>query len=305
MTKSNLNSSTATETLLNAAEPPTFTYHNILVVSNRGGVGKTTRTEYLIEHLRNLGLTCRAWEVDRNMRLSSLFGDLVTNITVPDAHVAADDEIANTIAFAPLFTALSSPPDSGINIVDVGANLDERVTYALVDHAVDISIDEAGRRTAILVIIDKQPETVAAAILSVRLYTEALPDAEFFIVQPVDDLGLEALFNDAAHQKLAAAYLDTIEPLLKKGSLLVLPRLRDSVHDAYRLAKLSPMAFLEQKPERLGKLLRPEEQFNTHVFIGRRTIRQYHEHFHTVMRQFERKLGFRFGTEASSDGPVS
>src|SRR5690606_28796401 len=128
---------------------------------------------------------------DDQGRVGRLFGDRVQTLTLPPAEALSKSSAADTGVLAPLLTAIANPDPGCPLIIEIGANLSDRVATVLMANQMGRMAERAGCRIGLLTMVDGTDDALALGAYSAQLFKAALPQAEIIVVQPSGDLGID------------------------------------------------------------------------------------------------------------------
>lgn len=195
----------------------------ILVLSGKGGVGKTLLS-LLLADLHDLNaIPLDVVQIDDQQRLSKTLGRDVATIDIALLRKARKDPNALTRAFAALYDLIAALPTSGrALLVDVGATQQ----HLLLDYAalteLDEDLREFGITPLIFVPVVTDPESIDQAHRQIKALERVLPSAKPCLILNERD----GRFADLVPGSVAADhYQRQIAPLLDTVPHITMPRI--------------------------------------------------------------------------------
>lgn len=277
--------------------PPAFisNFDTVLTAIRKGGAGKSFTATFVASCALMRGANIRVFEIDQQQRLEQMFRGLVTQVDLPNTEQLMDDDTSESRALAQVYSAMCSPKETGMVLVDIGANFDERVARGLSRTNLHKRIGASGRRVCILVPFDGGSDSITAAASVVEQFAVALPDAHFVFVQREADLKINMGPSSSLSEEAKIAFRRTIEPLHTRERILNIGQMRKGVHKAFLELTKSPLDFMDCPPEVIGEAgstvanSTREEQEN----VGYDLLGQFEEFLGHVDQEVQRVLGFR------------
>ncbi|MBB3999046.1 hypothetical protein [Aureimonas pseudogalii] len=218
-----------------------------IIATERGGTRKTATAAALTSFFLARTPDVSVCQIDDQLTLPSMFGDLVTTIRMPSADTLRQDDLADAVALEPLFMQILE--GRGVTIVDCGANNDARFFDAAA--ALDLDHELAERRRAVTVIVPTttHPDAILLACRTIKRAEAVLPTARIVPLLCEDGGSVEDLGVPSAQK----AYTTILKTLDRRYSARH-PRLPMRTLTAIGRTSLSPW----QLPDMAIKDLMPE-----------------------------------------------
>lgn len=273
-----------------------LTYHILFIVNDKGGTRKSTLLIFLLSLLLMERMRALAFEIDDQGRVRHLFGDIVHNLILPDADSLSKSSLGDTAILAPMLAAMTETAGDRTILIEVGANLAERVAFALKANSVAALIGD-DTRIGILTPIDASDDTIALGARSARLIQSALPKADIIVVQPRSHLGIDITspnLSPAARE----GFIEVVEPALRTRGVLIWPLMTADMRYAFEALRTSPTELLKADDGKLGAAgydpsrMEFEQSAQTMMWIGRRLKAEFRIYLAELMEETARMLGF-------------
>ena len=195
----------------------------ILVLSGKGGVGKTLLSLLIADlcDLNNISLD--VVQIDDQSRLAKSLGRDVVSIDIALLKKARKNPNILTAAFAPLYDFIATMPVSGRSLlVDIGATQQ----HLLLDYAalteLDDDLREYGMSGLAFVPVVADPESIDQAARQIQALGRVLPSLKVCLIFNERD----GRFADLAPGSVAGElYLRQLEPLLTTTPHITMPRI--------------------------------------------------------------------------------
>lgn len=271
-------------------------YHVLFIVNDKGGTRKTTLLIFLLALLLMDRQQALAFEIDDQGRVARLFGDIVHNLILPDADSLSKTSMGDTAILAPMLAAITETAGDRTILIEVGANLAERVAFALKTNFVADSIGD-DTRIGILTLIEASDDAIALGARSARLIQSALPKADIIVVQPRAHLGIDVTSPNLA-SAAKAGFTEVIEPALRTRGPLVWPRMTADLRHAFETLGASPTDLLNADNRRVGEAgfdpsrMNFDQSEQTMTWIGRRLKAEFRLYLAELMEETAPMLGF-------------
>ncbi|MGV8954930.1 MAG: hypothetical protein ACOH2M_27780 [Cypionkella sp.] len=271
-------------------------YHILFIVNDKGGTRKSTLLIFLLSLLLMERMRALAFEIDDQGRVGHLFGDIVNNLILPDADSLSKSSLGDTAILAPMLAAMTESAGDRTILIEVGANLAERVAFALKANSVAAMIGD-DTRIGILTPIDASDDAIALGARSALLIQSALPKADIIIVQPRAHLGIDITspnLSPAARE----GFSEVIEAALRTRGALIWPLMTADMRHAFEALRTSPTALLNADDRKLGAAgydpsrMDFEQSEQTMVWIGRRLKAEFRIYLAELIMETARMLGF-------------
>jgi hypothetical protein len=195
----------------------------MIVVSGKGGVGKTLLSLVIADLFTLAGLPLDVVQFDDQQRLAKALGCYVLSLDLAVLKRARKDPSALTKVFAPLFALIEAMRRTGRSVlVDVGATQQ----HALFDYAVltelAADLDEFGIAGRVLVPTVIDPESLRQASHQLRRAADVFPALDRVVVLNERDGQFDALPRESAAGEL---YASEIAPLFGQIAAIRMPRI--------------------------------------------------------------------------------
>jgi len=271
-------------------------YHILIILNDKGGMRKSTFMIFLISILLRAKMKVAGFEVDDQSRVGGLFGGIVKTASLPDTETLSKTGLGDTAILSPMMDALIGPTEDGTIVIEIGANLSERVALALKTNLVS-GLIPADKKIAILTLIDGSDDAIVLGARSARLLQAALPHADIIAVQPRSVLGVDPTSNRMS-ELAKSAYLEVIEPAARSNGSLVWPMMSQDILHAFEALKVDPVSMLHTDVGRIGQAgydrdrmdFEPDEQ--SYKWMGRRIQTELQIYLANLIRETQRMLGF-------------
>jgi hypothetical protein len=278
--------------------PPVLgkTYRILFIVNDKGGSRKSTLLIFIIAILVMAKMRVQAYEIDDQGRVARLYKEMVKTLVLPDADSLSKTSLGDTAILAPMLEALTEAADQRTIAIEVGANLAERVAFALKTNFVSKMIPD-DTPIAILTPIDPSDDSIALAARSARLINNALPQAEIIVVQPREHLGLN-LGASGLSAVAKEGFKDVLEPALRRNGPLVWPLMTPDVRHAFETMRVNPVELLAADILKLGEAgydpgrMMFERSPESLSWMGRRLKTEFQMYLASLMLETRRMLGF-------------
>jgi len=279
-------------------------FHILIILNDRGGTRKSTFLIMLLGMLIMAERKARGIEIDDQGRVGRLFGERVQTLTLPPAEALSKSSAADTGVLAPLLTAMVKPDPGCPLIIEIGANLSDRVATVLMANQMGRNAERAGCRIGLLTMVDGTDDALALGAYSAQLFKAALPQAEIIVVQPSDDLGIDPTLPGMS-EKARTGYLEVIQPAIAADRKIVWPMLAKDALRAFEKLRLTPGGFVDATPQQVGAagydatLMGFTADAEALHWIGMRFQSDFEIHLAELMQEVQRKLGFPLGEEVA------
>jgi hypothetical protein len=215
----------------------------------------------------DLGASVRCFELDNNSFLKARYAHQTVQVSMPDEDERkTNSKAVMTALLAPLKALYATQPqDFDLVILDVGANLDGTLAHAMVNADLDRRITAADRRTAIVVPVLPDDDSIRAAARTVARLTTALPSAVPFLVQ----FGHQTYAPVGPEAK--SAFAEYLQPILQNGRNLRVPEIDREDLAVFARAEMPLEDFIKADPDEVAKRLDINELLfsDTHAVFKR------------------------------------
>lgn len=196
----------------------------IIVLTPKGGVGKSLLAALIAHFLSNLSRKLRAVSIDSRhptRRLLERIGVLVEIADLPTGEALRKDPHAVLRAFAPVQTALSQGAGSSDILVDVGSPAARPFLSYAIHSDLRERVKEAGYRTVVVVPVTAQPESIALGADTVMYAKQIFEDDGTVIVVANERDGVLPDMSDVSMARLldqadATFVMPTLPPHWRK-----------------------------------------------------------------------------------------
>lgn len=252
----------------------------LFVMSEKGGVWKSALVSRIVPYLEAAGRTVGVVQVDQQKQLEKIFGDRVVSIAMPDADTLRKDDTADAIALIPLYDTLVDQSFDAV-VVDVGANLDQRVFAFMATTALH-EVLAAERRTLVgLVPMRPDEDAVNLGCRTMARFPLALPGIR---VLPVLCAESEAAFH-TLRDDVQDLFDRTVGPYRAAGETLLFPRLPPRAVQELGRSGLTASAYANLDPATLIRTT------GYHPAIARQLQGDLIEHVAALDGEFGRLFG--------------
>ena len=286
-----------------ALEELTKIFQVLIIINDRGGSRKSTLLIMLLGIFAMANRAARGMEIDDQGRVAQVFGDMVATLILPPAEYLTKSAAADTGALAPLLNGITRPDAAVPLIIEVGANLSDRVASVLMSNRIGKLAQQSNCRIGLLTMIDAGDDTLSLGAQSAKMFKAALPSAEIIIVQPSDDLRID-LQSPRMSAAARSGYIDVVQPALAAESRIVWPMLDKDALLAFEKLRVSPGEFLQMSPELVGRAGYDPSRMdfaaddNSMFWIGQKFQSDFELHIAQLVKEVQRKLGFPLGASS-------
>ncbi|MGU3420726.1 hypothetical protein [Methylobacterium sp. D54C] len=224
---------------INYADAPNIrTRLAVFVMSEKGGVWKSSLVCRLVPFLESAGMRVGVVQVDQQPILDIVFPGQVVTVAMPNAARLREDDTADAVALSKLYDALIDT-DQDVTVVDVGANLDQRVVSFMASVALHEVLAAAGRAPLGLVPMRPEDEAVELGCRTMRRLPIALPNVRLVPVLCADAERSFPSLGDAAQAQFDAE----VAPRMASGDGMYFHRLNPAAVQALGRSGLTAHAF--------------------------------------------------------------
>ena len=207
----------------------------ILSAGNKGGVGKTTTAQGIIEYLMAGEVPVHIAQIDRQARLAQLNNcEVLTIASDPDA--ARAEPALEMARFGPLMDLLDSTVGKGTTVVDLGANEVDRFSAWARLCELDEELVAAKRKTLIFNVFNAEEQSIIEAAKSAELMSSALPSAQIVYVENQRFSRVKDLNPGSA---ALSTYQRLIAPRLKTAPSICIPRISGNSYQWFEQQRIS------------------------------------------------------------------
>ncbi|MEO9299747.1 hypothetical protein [Devosia alba] len=207
----------------------------ILSTGNKGGVGKTTTAQGIIEYLMAGEVPVHIAQIDRQARLAQLNNcEVLTIASDPDA--ARVEPALEMARFGPLMDLLDATVGKGTTVIDLGANEVDRFSAWARLCELDEELVGAGRTTLIFNVFNAEEQSIIEAAKSAEMMSSALPSAQIVYVENQRFSRVKDLNPGSA---ALSTYQRLIEPALKTAPSICIPRISGNSYQWFEQQRIS------------------------------------------------------------------
>lgn len=225
-----------------------------ILVNGKGGVGKTTLATLIADLWTLVGQAYRPFQVDDQRRLEAMLGAQVGTI-VPDFEAAMRHPRALTGPFAPVYAALCEARATGYHVLlDAGANRVELTAMWTRKAELQEDLTTWGVRPVVMVPATVEAEALRQAVIALRTFAEALPEASLVFVENQRD---GRLIDLKPRSEAALVWREALAPLLvaTRRHHLVMPLIEADAWSAYEDHGLRFIKAMSMAPSEAAQLL--------------------------------------------------
>ena len=226
----------------------------VMVVSERGGVRKSTVSLGVFEDLLSRGIDTTLIQVDEQNRLKALHPDRVETINMPTTEMIRGNDLADAEALAKLYDRLSEMHFGSAVIIDLGANYDRRYFDWAASVRLAQACEAAGVTVLCIVPSNADDDAISLAARTARRFQAAFPTGSLMPIWNLDGVDPSTIPASAATEQYEAAF--NVAP----GSLDIVRhhRLFPGALAAVERSGLSPAGFAQARPiDLVAALQRP------------------------------------------------
>ncbi|SDH24456.1 hypothetical protein [Pelagibacterium luteolum] len=193
----------------------------LAAISQESAVGKTTLITVLADYLTLKRHSFSAFQADDKPRLSDMLGAKVVDLK-PDADLLMEQPSLLRTAYSPLYTACSSAKSLGQSVLlDGGAREVENLCGFFADVGLDEDLVAWNLPMVIFILVQADPESVSAAVMTWKRLKAVLPSAKMVLVENVHDRGrIEKLKPTSPARRL---FENDLAPLVAGAPRIIMP----------------------------------------------------------------------------------
>jgi len=222
----------------------------IVTTGDKGGVGKTTVTQAVLDTLLLNSIPYFVAQVDRQDRLAQM--NQVEVLTIPsDPEGMTTDPESEFRRFGPLMDLIIGAAGDGTAVVDLGANeLDRFCAWAKLSD-LDGAIEDTNQSVVALVVFNAEEQSIVQAGKSIKAITDTLSMAQVVLVENqrfgrINDL--------APGSDVAVTYAREIGPFLKRYPKVTVPAVRGNSYQRFEHRRLSFGAVAVMSPAQIMEI---------------------------------------------------
>jgi hypothetical protein len=258
----------------------------MIVVSGRGGVGKTLLTSLLATTLLQAGRAPVLVQADTQRRLDALFPDLTTTIDINLLDELANDPLAVAKAFSPIPKGMRiAAHNHGDAIVDVAATWHTPVIHYCAQVSLAKKAIDLGGRLLFLLPTTADVDAVMLTIETVKMIETLVPLAKIILVRNAHPAHVDFLVQDVV-KKFGKT---DVQRILKSYNIITLPAISPTVWGYFERANLSPLDVIAADPKDLVSVMRTDVDT---VEIAQAMVESW---MNTFIQQTKTVFAFRHG----------
>jgi hypothetical protein len=223
----------------------------IAIENGKGGVGKSTVAQLLIEYYLFKMLRPLVVQVDAQARLAELNNFEIATVASSPELVRADPS-QQLSRFAVITDRAEEGGASGCPvIVDIGANEDQNFAFWAQQCELDADLEEFGLRPVVFVVFTAEQEAIEKAVEAAEAARRALPSANLVFVEnqrfgTVDQLHPAS----SAHR----AYAERLFPATASASYIVMPKIPANSYARFEPHRLSFSRVVQMSPAEITEI---------------------------------------------------
>lgn len=215
------------------------------IENGKGGVGKSTFAQLLIEYFLFRLLSPIVIQVDAQARLAELNNFEVSTVASSPELVRADPS-QQLSRFAVITDRAEEGGKSGRPvIVDIGANEDGNFAFWAQQCELDADLEEFGLRPVVFVVFTSEQEAIEKAVEAVASVVRALPSAHIVLVENQRFGAIEQLHPASSAYR---AYAERLAPAASAASYIVMPKIPANSYARFEPHRLSFSRVVQMSP---------------------------------------------------------
>ena len=223
----------------------------IAIENGKGGVGKSTLAQLLIEYLLFKLLLPFVVQVDAQARLAELNAFEVSTVASSPELVRADPS-QQLSRFAVITDRAEQGGLSGRPvIVDIGANEDKNFAFWAQQCELDADLDEFGLRPVVFVVFTAEQEAIEKAAEAIASVGRALPSAHLVLVENQRFGSIEQLHPASSARR---AYEERLSLSASSASHIVMPKIPANSYARFEPHRLSFSRVVQMSPAEITEI---------------------------------------------------
>tara|TARA_R110002126_G_scaffold205362_5_gene352720 strand:+ start:13135 stop:13956 length:822 start_codon:yes stop_codon:yes gene_type:complete len=223
----------------------------IAIENGKGGVGKSTLAQLLIEYLQFRMAMPFVIQVDVQARLAELNNFEVSTVASSPELVRADPS-QQLSRFAVITDKAELGGMSGRPVVvDIGANEDQNFAYWAQQCELDADLNEFGLHPVVFVVFTAEQEAIEKALEAVESVGRALPSAHVVLVENQRFGAIGQLHPaSSAHR----AYAERLVPAASTTSYITMPKIPANSYARFEPHRLSFSRVVQMLPAEITEI---------------------------------------------------
>jgi len=219
----------------------------VFTTGNKGGVGKTTVTQGVLDTLLLNSIPYFVAQVDRQDRLAQMNQVEVLTI-LSDPEVTTIDPESEFRRFGPLMDLIIGAAGQGTAVIDLGANeLDRFCAWAKLSD-LDGAIGDTNQNVVALVVFNAEEQSIVESRKSIEAILDALSLAQVVLVE---NQRFGRISDLAPGSDIAVAYERELGPFVKRYPKVTVPAVRGNSYQRFEHRRLSFGAVAVMSPAQI------------------------------------------------------
>ena len=217
----------------------------IAIENGKGGVGKSTVAQLLIEYWLFKMLHPLVVQVDAQARLAELNNFEVSTVASSPELVRADPS-QQLSRFAVIMDRAEEGGNSGRPvIVDIGANEDQNFAFWAQQCELDADLEEFGLCPMVFVVFTAEQEAIEKAVEAIEAVRRALPSAHLVLVENQRFGAIEQLHPASSARR---AFEERLSPAASTASYIVMSKIPANSYARFEPHRLSFSRVVQMSP---------------------------------------------------------